>query len=180
MDDNEHTIYVQMWYPRGVKHAHASGGHHYIGWVDESTVLKYPFFKEQSWQVEVEGKLYEHVGEHRHVVKYKGKHEDGVLLELEPNGSLDNYLREHPELSIAERLRIAKETALGVGHIHGKSVLLCDINVRNILLSSTLEVKLCDLTGRLLGPNGDVLLNGGSSENAESYKPREDDEYADK
>ncbi|KAH8730350.1 hypothetical protein GQ44DRAFT_814232, partial [Phaeosphaeriaceae sp. PMI808] len=31
---------------------------------------------------------------------------------------------------------------------------------------------LCDFQGRLLGSDGRIILNGGASENAESYMPR--------
>jgi serine/threonine protein kinase len=40
-------------------------------------------------------------------------------------------------------------------------------------------VKLCDFQGRLLGSDGEVICNGGASENAESFMPRHDKDYAD-
>ncbi|KAI9048137.1 hypothetical protein LZ554_007932 [Drepanopeziza brunnea f. sp. 'monogermtubi'] len=59
------------------------------------------------------------------------------------------------------------------------NVLICDIHVRNILLDAGFHVKLCDFQGRLLGLNGEVLVSGGASENAESFMPREDKDHAD-
>jgi hypothetical protein len=38
---------------------------------------------------------------------------------------------------------------------------------------------LCDFQGRLLGPAGEVILDGGALENAESFMPRSDTEFAD-
>ena len=47
----------------------------------------------------------------------------------------------------------------------------------SLILSSTLS--LCDFQGRLLSPDGEVLISGGASENAESFMPRGDKEFAD-
>jgi hypothetical protein len=40
-------------------------------------------------------------------------------------------------------------------------------------------VKLCDFQGRLLDPKGEVIVDGGASENAESFMPRATADFAD-
>lgn len=40
-------------------------------------------------------------------------------------------------------------------------------------------VKLCDFQGRLLGLKGEVIVDGGASENAESFMPRATPDFAD-
>ncbi|UPX12686.1 uncharacterized protein EKO05_0003226 [Ascochyta rabiei] len=83
------------------------------------------------------------------------------------------------QLTKKEKLRFARETAEGIAYAHRKNVIVCDINVRNILLDPELHVKLCDFQGRLLGPNGEILCDGGASENAESFMPRDSPDFAD-
>lgn len=73
-----------------------------------------------------------------------------------------------------ENIRFLQETAEGVAYVHQNNVLICDIHPRNILLDGELHIKLCDFQGRLLGPDGAVLLSGGASENAKSFVPRQD------
>lgn len=42
-----------------------------------------------------------------------------------------------------------------------------------------MHTKLCDFQGRLLGRDGEILVSGGALENAESFMPRCDKEFAD-
>lgn len=175
MDDN---IYVVPYFPRGVQYIITTGSNHYIGYVDESTVLKYPHFRGSLESLRVERIILEWLGTHSRIIAFKGWHDDGVLLEYAVTGSLENYLKKNT-VTTKERLRFAREIAEGVSHVHRRNVLVCDIHVRNILLDSELHVKLCDFQGRLLGSNGEILLSGGASENAESFKPRPDTGHAD-
>lgn len=174
-----YDIYVEPWYPDGVRHIITTGGSHYIGFVDDSTILKYPHFKGKDTEgLEAESKILQHLGKHDRIITFKGQHEDGVLLEYAPNGTPEAHLRK-TDLSVKERIRLARETAEGVSYAHTKNVLICDIHVRNCLLDAGFHVKLCDFQGRLLSPDGKVLVSGGASENAESFKPRCDRFHAD-
>ncbi|KAK0102272.1 hypothetical protein ONS95_005894 [Cadophora gregata] len=172
-------IYVEAWFPDGVQHIITTGGSHYIGSINDSTVLKYPHIKGTGCEaLDVEAQILEHLGKHHRIIAFKGRHKDGLLLEYAPNGTLERHLQQ-VDLPVKERIRLARETAEGVVYVHKKNVLICDINVRNVLLDAEFHVKLCDFQGRLLSPNGEVLVSGGASENAESYKPRCDKDYAD-
>ncbi|MCJ1312648.1 hypothetical protein MMC25_006323 [Agyrium rufum] len=176
--DTSNAIYVIPYYPDGVKYQITTGGHHYIGFVDESTILKYPHIEGELDAVRIESEIFLRLGKHPRIIEFKAKHADGILLEYAPNGSLDNYLRV-TEVPVKERLRLAKETAEGVAHAHDINVLICDIHVRNILLDADHHVKLCDFQGRLLNPDGEVVASGGAAENADSFMPREDRNFAD-
>jgi serine/threonine protein kinase len=175
--DEDTDIHIEAYFPKGVQHIITTGGHNYIGSVDGTTVLKYPHIKGDSRGIEIESAIYEHLGKHPRIIGFKGKHEDGLLLEYASNGSLNGYLQS-ARLVEREMIRYARETAEGVAHAHSKKVIICDINVRNILLDDDFHVKLCDFQGRLLGPDGDVLYDGGVSENAESFMPRHDKDFA--
>ncbi|KAL5329592.1 hypothetical protein ACEPPN_003106 [Leptodophora sp. 'Broadleaf-Isolate-01'] len=172
------NIYVVPYYPKRVKYIIGTGSNHYIGFIDETTVLKYPHFPGELTALHVEREIFERLGKHPRIIEYKGWHEDGVLLEYASNGTLEKHLQE-AKLSIREKIRLAKEIAEGVAHAHQQNVLICDIHVRNVLLDNAFCVKLCDFQGRLLDDKGEVMLDGGASENAESFMPRANIEFAD-
>ena len=172
------VIYVTPHYPQGVQHIITTGSCHYIGSINESTVLKYPHDEGASDALKVECAILEQLGKHPRIIEFKGKHEAGLLLEFAPNGSLESYMNK-TALTKKEKLRFARETAEGIAYAHKKNVIVCDINVRNILLDAELHVKLCDFQGRLLGPDGKTLCDGGASENAESFMPRHNQDFAD-
>jgi serine/threonine protein kinase len=177
MDEDTDIIHIEAYFPKGVQHIITTGGSHYIGFVNGTTVLKYPHIKGDSHGIEVESAIYQRLGKHPRVIGFKEKHEDGLLLEYASNGTLKSHL-ESAKIMERERIRFARETAEGVAYAHTKSVIICDINVRNILLDDDFHVKLCDFQGRLLELDGDVLCNGGASENAESFMPRHDKDSA--
>jgi serine/threonine protein kinase len=131
-----------------------------------------------SHPLDVEHAIFQQLGKHPRIIEFKGKHQDGLLLEYAPRGTLATYLNEEKDITKEEKIRLAKETAEGVAYAHEKNIIICDINVRNILLDSERHVKLCDFQGRLLGSDGEVIHDGGASENAESFMPRSNEDSA--
>jgi serine/threonine protein kinase len=174
----DNAIYVEAYFPQGVQYIITTGSCHYIGFVDESTVLKYPHVKGPSSSLQVEHAIFQQLGKHSRIIEFKGRHQDGLLLEYAPNGSLATYIKEGKAITKEERIRFARETAEGVAYAHGKNIIICDINVRNVLVDTEGHIKLCDFQGRLLGSDGNVILDGGASENAESFMPRPDKDSA--
>ncbi|RMZ69248.1 serine threonine kinase [Pyrenophora seminiperda CCB06] len=173
----DEAIYVDPYFPQSVQYIITTGSCHYIGFVDESTVLKYPHVKGPSHALDAENAIFKQLGKHPRIIEFKGKNADGLLLEYATNGSLENYIRER-DITNEEKLRLAREIAEGVAYAHGKNVLICDIHVRNALLDTNLHVKLCDFQGRILGLDGEVICDGGASENAESFMPRDNKDSA--
>jgi hypothetical protein len=108
-------IYVNQYFPDGVKHIIVTGSNHYNGFVDETTVLKYPHFSGELADLHVECRIFQQLGKHPRIIEFKGKHEDGLLLEYAPNGTLEKHLQE-AQLSVRKRLRLAREIAEGVEH----------------------------------------------------------------
>lgn len=195
MESPKPDIVIYSWYPRGVKSVIASGGSNFIGLVDENTVLKYPnlpsgeslgldFENEKVYRIlrqehqlglNVEEQILEILGQHHRIISFKGKHEDGLLLEYMPNGSVADYLyNANPRPSIKERLKWALQAAEAVAYIHTKGVLHCDVGVGNLLLDKDLNIKLCDFQGKILHPDGTVRLDGESAEDTKSSMPRSD------
>ncbi len=85
-------IYVVPYYPEGVKYIITTGSNHYIGFVDESTILKYSHFKGTSTALRAESMILQRLGKHPRIIEFKGEHNDGLLLEYARNGSLEKHL----------------------------------------------------------------------------------------
>jgi hypothetical protein len=82
-------IYVVPCLPHGVKHIITTGSYHYIGFVNESTIHKYPPFKGSTAALRAESKILQQLGKHPHIIEFKGEHDNGLLLEYARNGSLE-------------------------------------------------------------------------------------------
>jgi serine/threonine protein kinase len=188
-------VIIYAWLPRGVQNIIATGGSHYIGLIDAGTVLKYPQIPPKKLQsnvigdekiltalrkqavlgLQVEESIFRALGRHDRIVGFKGTHEDGILLEYMPTGSLARLLHSgNFRPTIEQKLTWALQAAEAVAYIHAKGVLHCNIGVGNLLLDNALNVKLCDFQGQMLGLEGQVLLDGGSCEDAYSYMPGSD------
>jgi serine/threonine protein kinase len=186
------------WYPKGVSHFIAAGASCYIGVVDEETVLKFPLVPPEETDVytskgleyrrnvreaavkglDVEEQILHTLGQHPRIIRLIHKHEDGLLLEYMPNGSVEKYLRNvAPDTPMDQRLKWASQAAEALAYAHDKNVLHCDFSVGNLLLDSDLNIKLCDFPGRLLHPDGTVVLNGGAADGNMSSMPRPDRNY---
>ncbi|PVH79411.1 kinase-like protein [Cadophora sp. DSE1049] len=175
MEVPEPDIIIHAWYPRGVKRVIASGSNSFIGLIDENTVLKYPQLPlekppGQLIGLGVEEQIFGVLGQHRRIIGFLGKHEEGLLLEHMPNGSAAEYLyNADPQPPIQERLEWALQAAEAVAYIHTKRVIHCDVSAGNLLFDKDLNVKLCDFQGRLLHPDGTIHLNGDSAEGTDIF-----------
>ncbi|KAI1123983.1 kinase-like protein [Nemania abortiva] len=188
------------WYPRGIRHFLGGGTSNYVALFNDDTVLKFPIvsprddgvytargqaYRAECRQIaldglEVEEEILKRLGDHPRIIQLKGKHEDGLLLEYMPNGSVEHYLKDAPNTSPSQKLKWALQAAEGLLYTHERNVLHCDLSVGNLLLDSDLNVKLCDFTGRLLGQGGTVILDGGSRQNPISRMPGRDWDYCDR
>ncbi len=66
------------------------------------------------------------------------------VMEYIENGSLDDLLRDHGQLSPDEAVVMFREIAIGLTHAHGKGVLHCDLKPANILLDQYHRPRLAD------------------------------------
>lgn len=171
-------LIVKPYYPEGVSRILATGGTNYIGFVDDNTVLKYPHDPKNVSQLDCEEKIYTHLGPNPRILEYKGKTEQGILLQFATNGSLAKYLQQDSLVSTTTRQKWALQTAEAVAYIHKQHVLHCDLNATNLLLDNDLNILLCDFQGRILGLDGSVQVDGGVCENAKSRMPGKADNEA--
>lgn len=174
-------IEIPFYYPKAVKKFLAVGGNSFIGLVDNNTVFKYPRVRddtEASASLDVEAQIFEAIGPHTQIIGFRGRRSDGLFIEYAPHGSLAQHLLGNNP-TIQQRLAWAYQAVEAITVIHRKGVIHRDIKVHNLLLDAALNIKICDFQGRLLGPTGEIKLDGGSSENPKSFMPRADSEYAD-
>lgn len=165
------VIDVPTHLPQGVKRIIETGGGSFIGIMDDQTVLKYPFYIGAALdQLELEKRMFCHVGPHPYLIEYKGMTADGIKLAFAPNGALGPYI-ESNSTTLIQRLTWSKQLAEAIYFIHSKRVLHCDINLTNILLDEKLTVRLCDLQGRLLDEHSRAVIDAGASEYAKFRLP---------
>ena len=177
MSNDKPTTIYRHYCPPGVKRVLASGSSAFIGEVDSCTVFKYPLTPGGDMtRLTVERQLLEIIGPHERIIGLKSFSDTGLYLERALNGNVADYMLESgkPLPSIKQRLTWCREAAEAVAWIHTRRVLHCDIQPTNILLDEELHVKLSDFQGKQLSENGEVLLDGWSSEPCRFYCPRED------
>jgi serine/threonine protein kinase len=129
--------------------------------------------------LEVEEQILRILGKHPRIIQLEGKHEDGLLLEYLPKGSIERYLRSNaPCTTVAQRLRWGQQTTEGLACIHEKNILHCDVSVGNLLLDTDLSIKLIAISrAGFLHTSGNVTLDGGAAESVMSSMPRPNGNY---
>lgn len=167
--------------PLGVKKI-ISHGHFMIGMLDETTVLKYPSdpnFKEYKLSIQKEAAILRRLGRHPHIVEFLGLVDHGLKLRFYPQGTLHRYLQWHPHESIEMRMKWCVQLVQAVEFLHSRSVLHCDISLRNVLLNDDLDIILADFQGIIQSRTGETIIDGQARERPKSFMPRSDLEYAD-
>jgi len=173
----EYVLYL----PENVIECLTMGNNSFIGLVDDTTVLKYPLMRSDKKALAVldlESRILELIGPHKHIIGFKGLTDDGLLLERAPFGSIAVYLESNDPV-LKQRLNWAYQATEALTAVHKMHVLHRDISANNFLLDAGLNLKLSDFQGRVLAPNGDVVEDGLSIESTKSSMPRGDSDHAD-
>ncbi|KAJ6016303.1 hypothetical protein N7540_010894 [Penicillium herquei] len=165
-------VEVRRYFPPGVSEIIGRGGECFIGAIDDSTVLKYPCIPGNNESVHIEAQLLEVLRSHPRIITSKGITEHGLMIQRASNGSLSEYMAAQSFISSDQRLLWCKEAAEAVSYIHGKNVIHCDINLRNLLVDKNLDLLLADFQGMLKSDDGKTLLDGLSRECSKSNMPR--------
>ncbi len=140
-------IYLVIYCPGDVTECLTMGTSSFIGFIDKTTVLKYPHIpgdKNSLANLDIEARILQTIGPHRYIIGFKGQKKDGLLLERAQFGYITEYLknndpglRRRPEwvCQVAEALATT---------VHKKGVLHRDISANNFLLDAELDIKLSD------------------------------------
>ncbi|KAL2188074.1 kinase-like protein [Thermothelomyces heterothallicus CBS 203.75] len=104
-----------------------------------------------------EATIYKHLGRHPQILECFGLEEvhpgiHSLRLEIAPLGSLRAYIHQtaNNAPSVLCRLRMALDVATGLGYLHSRGVMACDLSSTNLFVFDDLKVKLGDFGGALL------------------------------
>lgn len=105
-------------------------------------------------EITLEARIYEILGPHDRLVKIQHWNPNECVLTMEymPNGTLDDYLRNHRAdgIAVEQRLRWALQTAQGLQLLHAADIVHCDLKAKNLLLDASLGLKIADFSGSSL------------------------------
>jgi serine/threonine protein kinase len=158
---------IQMGRPSIVSDVIDVGLHGRIGLLrdDPSRVLKFcnPKNEDAVNALEQEKRILSILGPHPYITHLHWVSEEGLCFEYYPLGSLRSYYETlRPRLPyLRERMRWCHQTVDAVAYIHSKSVIHNDISARNVLLSSSMDVKICDF--EFSNMDGETLIGGGET-----------------
>src|SRR4051812_10393076 len=102
------VTYLESCYPPGVTDFFAGGNTAFLGILPDGTVLKYVHDREDRHALNclnVEHNILSALGQHDRIVKYLGKHENGLLLERAVNGDIKSYISNHEHDTLSPQLR---------------------------------------------------------------------------
>lgn len=121
----------------------------------------------------VEKCVYERLSPHPRLIGYHGMrsdigHSGGIVLDVAINGSVADYLAEHPNTPRDIRTRWCLEIAEALVHLHSNNVIWSDGNPANVLLDAELNSVISDFGGSSIdgslatafGPPGYSRLDG--------------------
>lgn len=115
----------------------ASGTSVFVGEVDASTILEYPFKPGGDIsRLDLEYKILNILGQHPRIIGYKGVTASGLFLERAANGIIYTYLTGsgQPTPFLQQRVAWCREVTEAVDYVHLKKVIHCDIQPTNILM----------------------------------------------
>lgn len=172
---NCEIIDIEPRLPPGVTSIIGQGVSCFVGLIDHETVLKYPLFPVDMFRIEIEHKLFEHLGQHPRIIESGGLTEHGLLLRYAKSGTLHDHILQHSNLSTVQRIQFCTQIAEGLIHLHSRFVYHGDLRPDNILLDENFDVKLADIQGVLTSYDGTVILDGLARESSMYYMPRDGD-----
>ncbi|KAL2796656.1 kinase-like domain-containing protein [Aspergillus keveii] len=103
--------------------------------INNKTARKIPSDKSYTYSVEaveIEAKIYKHLGKHKRIAKCIRCSNDYIDLRYEPNGNLETYLADKP-VSAQWRYRLARQAIEAVVYIHKMHVIQSDLSARQFL-----------------------------------------------
>jgi len=94
------------------------------------------------------------------------------ITEYVPKGNLEDYLANHPNLPLQQKLKFARDIAMGMNWLH-KSTPQClhrDLKPANLLVTENLRIKICDFGfAQLRNPFAHVADTDGNVKGTFNY-----------
>jgi serine/threonine protein kinase len=126
------------------------GGYGFLGLLldSPSQVLKFciPEKKPAIFSLEREKRILEILGDHQYIIKLLWASERGLCFDYYPLRSIRRYYESQNGTlpSLEKRYKWCHQSVVGISYIHSKNIIHNDLSARNILLSSNLDIKICD------------------------------------
>jgi len=115
---------------------------------DPSCCFKFcePDDQEAVATIEREKNIFAILGTHQSIIQLHWVSERGLCFEYYPKGSLRAYYKTmSPSLpDISTRIRWCHQIMEGIAFIHSKDIVHNDISARNVLISQSMDIKICD------------------------------------
>lgn len=148
---------VEIKYSASKRGFIGSGASGIVNRVPNGDVVKLPWpgsrAAESRRDITTESLIYAKLGQHPRVIRTLDWDPEGCVLTMEymPNGTLKDFLSVNNEaISTALRFQWAKEAAEGLQVLHDAEVVHCDVEPKNFLLDSDLDLKISDFSGSSL------------------------------
>lgn len=119
--------------------------------------------------VEIEGRIYTHLGKHERIARCISWDDDFVDLRYESNGDLESFLKSN-RLTSHAKYRIARQAIEAVVFIHEKDVIHSDLSARQFLVGKRCNVGLSDFGGSSLQGSEAIVM-----ENSTHFLPRDEE-----
>lgn len=140
--------------------------------LSDTVVRKVPTDKSCSYSaraVEIEGRVYGHLGRNKRIARCINWSDDFVDLRYEPKGDLETYLK-NTRLTDHAKYHIARQAIKAVAFIHKKDVIHSDLSARQFLMDKKYNIRLSDFGGSSLQGSEAIVM-----ENASHFLPRDED-----
>ncbi|KAA8647706.1 uncharacterized protein ATNIH1004_006403 [Aspergillus tanneri] len=118
--------------------------------------------------LEIEGRVYSHLGKHKRIARCISWSDDFVDLRYECNSDLESYLKKNSLTSHA-KCRIARQAVEAVVFIHGKDVIHSDLSACQFLVDKNCNIRLSDFGGSSLQGSEAIVM-----ETASHFLPRDE------
>lgn len=162
--------------PHGVQSQVAFTSSNVIGLMEDGcSVLKYPRSPDRDQYAHTvlreEANRYISIGQHDNLVTFKAITDNGIVLEYCERGALNDTIH---LLNEDEKICIGAQIVRGLAHLHAQNFIHCDLNVRNIFITSDFTAKIGDLQGQLSRPDGTIEMPAMTENNVKSRLPGPD------
>ncbi|KAJ5081525.1 kinase-like protein [Penicillium alfredii] len=140
--------------------------------LSDTVVRKVPADKSYFYSaraVEIEGRVYGHLGRNKRIARCINWGDDFVDLRYERKGDLETYLK-NTRLTDHAKYRIARQAIKAVAFIHKKDVIHSDLSARQFLMDKKYNIRLSDFGGSSLQGSEAIVM-----ENASHFLPRDED-----
>lgn len=126
------------------------GGFGFLGLLldSPSQVLKFciPEKEPAVFSLECEKRALEILGDHQYIIKLLWASERGLCFDYYPLRSIRCYYESQNGTlpSLCQRYQWCHQSIVGISYIHSKGIIHNDLSARNVLLSSNMDIKICD------------------------------------